>query len=245
MLESGGKFTAHVGSDTALRLSGGIMIYGDTQGAYATYHNIHFNADRQPSLLEGHPLTAAQIGTLVQLLGRNAQIGSFLSDSVLSVGIDSLIWWVKPAIREIHFACDSEKVIGNESGMVPHPGLVFAVVEGVWYVFAVKGNKRPNESTQLYQVPHFNVWAGGKICTGNVKLPESAALDDREAWEKAYFGSRFSHPNVPKLVNYKGGAYAFWRDMLDGKFAKFPSNVLVSETMTLGGFIRKVNGVSA
>lgn len=243
MLQHGGKFKAKIGGDVSVKLSGAIMIYGDSNNAYATYHNVHFNAENQPSLLEGHPLTAGQIGGLVHRLGRNAQIGCFLSDNVLSVGMDSLVWWVKPAVREIHFAC-GDKSIGNESGMVPHPGLVFAVVEGIWYVFAVKGNKRPTEKTQLYQVPHFNVWAGGKICTGNVKLPEGADVDDRAAWEKAYFGSRFSHPNVQKLVNYKGGGYAFWRDMLDGKFAKFPSEVLVPETMTLGGFIGKISGVS-
>ncbi|WP_224962717.1 PRTRC system protein B [Geomonas subterranea] len=244
MLEKGGKFKAIMGSDKPLRLTGAIMIYGDSDSAYATYHSIHIDANKQPSLLEGHPLTAGQIGGLVQRLGRNAQIGTFLSENVLSVGMDSLIWWVKPAVREIHFACSGDKGIGEESGMVPCPGLVFAVVEGVWYVFAVKGSKRPTESTQLYQAPHFNVWAGGKICTGNVKLPEGADVEDRAAWEKAYFGSRFSHPNVPELVKYKGGAYTFWRDMLDGKFTKFPSQVLVKEAMTLGGFISKASGVS-
>ena len=243
MLKNGGKFTAQVGDDVPIRLSGAIMIYGDDKSAYATYHNVHFDANKQPSLLEGHPLTAGQIGGLVHRLGKNAQIGTFLSDKVLSVGMGSLIWWVKPAVREIHFAC-RDKGIGDEFGMVPHPGLVFAVVEGVWYVFAIKGNSRPTESTQLYQAPHFNVWAGGKICTGNVTLPEGADVDDRDAWEKAYFGSRFSHPNVQKLVDYKGGAYVFWRDMLDGKFPKFPSKVLVPESMTLGGFIKKINGVA-
>lgn len=221
------------------------MIYGDSKGAYATYHNIYLNGDQQPALLEGHPLTTSQIGGLVRSFGNNTQIGSFLTADILSVGMGSLVWWVKPSIRKIHFACNKQgSGIGEESGMVPHPGLIFALSEGAWYVFAVKGNKRPTERTQLYQAPHFNVWAGGKICTGNVTLPEGAEVEDRGAWEKAYFGSRFSHPNVPKLVNYEGGGYAFWRSMLDGKFSKFPSEVLVPERQTLGGFINKINGVS-
>jgi len=242
-MQHGGKFTARLGADTALNLSGSIMIYGNGDGAYATYHDIYFKGDNQPALLEGHPLTAAQMGGLVRSLGQNTQIGSFLSGNVLSVGLDSLVWWVKPAIREIHFAC-SKGGIGEESSTTPQPGLIFAVNEGNWYVFAVKGNKRPTATTQLYQAPHFNVWAGGKICTGNVTLPKEFDIESREAWEKAYFGSRFSHPNVPNLVNYEGGGYAFWRSMLDGKFSKFPSEVLVPEGITLGKFINKINGVT-
>ena len=44
------------------------------------------------------------------------------------------------------------------------------------------------------------------------------------AWNAAFLRSFFTHPNSKgKLVRYRGGAYAFWRDMLDGKFKPFPS----------------------
>ena len=244
MGNNGGRFGLRFGNDKALKLQGGIMIYGDTNGAYATYHEVYVNDQNQPALLEGHPLTAAQIGSLVRSLGQNAQVGSFLPENVLSVGMDSLVWWVKPAVREIHFACDGSKGIGTESGMVPYPGLIFAVSSGNWYVFAVKGNKRPTPDTPLYQAPHFNVWEGGKICTGNVSIPKELEVSNLAAWEKAYFGSRFSHPNVTKLLDFKGGAYTFYRSMLDGEFKKFPEKVLVPERFTLGSFINHINGVS-
>ena len=37
-----------------------------------------------------------------------------------------------------------------------------------------------------------------------------------------------------KLLRYRGGAYAFWRDMLDGAFTRFPERVLVDAKTTLG-----------
>lgn len=40
-----------------------------------------------------------------------------------------------------------------------------------------------------------------------------------------------------KLLRYRGGAYAFWRDMLDRRFARFPERVLVDVKTTLGGLL--------
>ena len=54
------------------------------------------------------------------------------------------------------------------------------------------------------------------------------------AWNDAFFGSFFTHPNVHgKLVTYKGGAFKFWRDMLDGRHGEFPEHVLVPAKRTL------------
>ena len=49
------------------------------------------------------------------------------------------------------------------------------------------------------------------------------------------FHSYFTHPNVAgKLLNYRGGSYAFWRDMLNQRFKRFPERVLVDTKTTLG-----------
>lgn len=37
-----------------------------------------------------------------------------------------------------------------------------------------------------------------------------------------------------KLLRYRGGSYAFWRDMLDGRLTRFPERVLVDIKTTLG-----------
>ena len=55
-----------------------------------------------------------------------------------------------------------------------------------------------------------------------------SVADRIEAWNKAFFDSFFTHPNTQgPLVNYKGGPYRFWRDMLDGRHAVFPESALV------------------
>ena len=55
------------------------------------------------------------------------------------------------------------------------------------------------------------------------------------AWNDAFLRSYFTHPNVTgKLLRYRGGSYAFWRDMLDQRFTRFPERVLVDAKSTLG-----------
>jgi len=239
-----GQFSVNFGTDEKLTLASSILIYRNNHGAYATVHDIFTDRQGQTSLLPGTPLTHATIAGLVHDFSNNAQVGSFLAENVLSVGMDSLIWWVKPAKREISFASSKKDGIGRESAIVPQPGLIFSVSDGHWSVFAVKGNSRPKATTPLFQAPHFNVYDDGSICTGNVTLPKDFSVESMAGWEKAYFGSRFSHPNTPKLVKFEGGAYPFWRSMLDGKFAKFPNEVLVPLKLTAGDLVKDTNGGS-
>ena len=91
---------------------------------------------------------------------------------------------------------------------------------------------RVDKATPLFQAPYFNVYGTGAICQGNVDVPTggfAGSVADRiEAWNKAFFDSFFTHPNTQgPLVNYKGGPYRFWRDMLDGRHAVFPESALV------------------
>src|ERR1035437_2468687 len=101
--------------------------------------------------------------------------------------------------------------------MLPHPGLVFAACSKVWSVWAVKGDHRPRPDSMLYQAPYFNVWDGGRICQGNVEVPDGTTAEKIDAWNAAFFNSFFTHPNIHKnLAKYRGGAYKFWKDMLAG-----------------------------
>ena len=240
---SRGSLSVNFGPEEKSVLAYGILSYKNNNSSYATKHDIFIDRDGQPSFLAGVPLDHSTLTALVRDFSNNAQVGSFLPETVLSAGMSFLVWWVKPAKREIHFACDGEEGIGRESAIVPHPGLIFAVNEESWYVFAVKGTTRPKATTPLFQAPHFNVSETGRICTGNVTIPSGDfSVESMAAWEKAYFGSRFSHPNVPKLVKYEGGSYPFWRSMLDNKFSKFPNEVLVQGDMVAGDLVTMMNG---
>lgn len=87
----------------------------------------------------------------------------------------------------------------------------------------------------MFRAPYSNVWESGQICVGNVDLPERATAEKLDEWTSAFFDSWFTHPNVhSNLVRYRGGAYRFWRDMLDGKHVVFPERTLVDLDRTLG-----------
>ena len=99
----------------------------------------------------------------------------------------------------------------------------------------MKGQHRPTPQTPLFQAPYFNVDGRGCICQGNVPVPTGTTVEKISAWNDAFLRSYFTHPNVAgKLLRYRGGAYTFWRDMLDGRFARFPDRVLVDTKITLG-----------
>jgi len=183
--------------------------------------------------------TVQSVAEIATLLTRQAKVGGFLPANILMVGIDSLIWWVPPARRRVFF--QSDQLGGERSAETPHPGLVFRVDgENEWSVFAVKGQDRPTPDTPLFLAPYFNVHTSGKICTGNVTIPSGSTTETISAWEEAFWTSYFTHPNVHapnKLVEYRGGAYGFWRSMLKGKFKRFPERVLVSTDYMLSDLL--------
>ena len=158
---------------------------------------------------------------------------------MLYVQGDLLVWWVPPARRHLAFKVGAEQADafgGRERGeMVPQPGLIFAAASNVWRVWAVKGQSRPTPQTPLFQAPYFNVDDQGRICQGNAPVPNGTTVEKISAWNDAFLRSYFTHPNVAgKLLRYRGGAYAFWRDMLNGRFTRFPERVLVDANTTLG-----------
>jgi len=198
---------------------------------YVSLHDIQMLGKR-PVLGPGSPATKAGLRELLYTLAPGTRPKpEFIPEHVLCHGPDHVVWWAKPAHRTLWFNC---KEIGNGevSGRVPLPGLVFAVVGGEWYVFAVKGDARPVPETVLCRSPFLNTWAGGHICTGNITTPNTAAAETTAAWEESFYNSFFTHSNIhapAKLVMYKGGGYAFWEDMLAGQFKEFPERVLITE----------------
>lgn len=240
-------------NEEVMHLQASVMLYGsNNETSFATAHSVAFGSDGSPILLEGHPLTMEILNGIVSAVSKGAEskrtFNGYLPENVLAVGISAIIWWLPSSDRTVSFACN-DKLIGKASGKTPHPSLVFGVSSnGDWSVFAIKGNSRPTPETKLWQAPYFNVWESGKICTGSTRVPSGATTEQIEGWNKAFFASNFSHPNVhapQKLVKHKGGPYRFWRNMLDGAFKRFPQRVLVQTEYTLNDFINStLNGRS-
>lgn len=88
--------------------------------------------------------------------------------------------------------------------------------------------------------PHFNVWDGGKICTGSVALPNALSADALTEYEAAFFRSHFTHPNRTAAVKYAGGMKALWRDQLAGASPEAMTKALKPAKETLEAAIQRI-----
>ena len=114
-----------------------------------------------------------------------------------------MVWYTRPETR--HVAFRNKSFDGDKAGSCPLPGLVFFVKNDAWFVFAYAGKARPTEKTRLLRSPFFNVWQAGRICVGNIDLPKQRVNAPVEQWEDAFFGTWFTHPNVPQDQLLKKG----------------------------------------
>ena len=239
------KFTVSEEGAARVRLSRAILVYAVKGGSnFATVHDIAQLPNGGATILPGRAMTAFAAARMARRLTKRRQ-GGFIPDKLLYQDAGAVAWWLPPAQRRIWFRCAQCRLGAAErSEVVSHPGLVFCLTSSRnWYVWAVKGDARPTEGTQLFRAPYFNVWESGRICVGNVDLPERATTGKLEEWNSAFFDSWFTHPNVQHgLVHYRGGSYAFWRDMLDGKHASFPEGVLVGLDRSMGEALQAKEG---
>ncbi|RQV14892.1 PRTRC system protein B [Burkholderia sp. LS-044] len=217
-------------------LSHALLLYTNDHGAtFATAHPVVMaGRDAKPVLGAGRPLDrAVLIEKLRQLAVNSAPRAEFLPATVLSVSADSLTWWCPPGLRRVFFKC---REIGARSAVVPHPGLVFRATSDGFAVFAVQCSGRPAADTPIFEPPYFNTWDRGRICIGSAEVPRRVDVASIDGWEAGFFESAFTHPNAGgKRVDYKDGIYAFWRDMLDGKFGEaFPLKALVPTGWSVG-----------
>lgn len=226
-------FELQGGEETPLTLQQAILVYRGDKAFFASAHTVDHSGKR-PMIKEGQAFTPEAAVELALALSRNAMTGGFVPYNLLYLDGNAMAWWVPPSRRHIRF--QAEELGAAERGeVVPHPGLVFRVHSSrQWQVWALKGPERPTEKTSLCRAPYFNVSDTGMICAGNVQLPEGTTAERIEAWNTAFFGSYFTHPNATgKLVNYRGGLFKFWTDMLDGRHSAFPDHALTSAGITL------------
>lgn len=229
--------------DLDLSLRYALLVYGNDERAYVTVHPVGRVKNRL-QIGAGTPASRAALAGLSRSISNAATMSGFLPANLLYLSPRVMSWWCPPVERRVWFevneALDKGR-IGERSARVPHPGLVFTVTARNWFVHAVAGDARPAPETTLRRAPYFNVWSTGRICTGNVKLPESMSPAVTADYERAFFDSRFTHPNDPKgLTNYKGGAFQLWIDLLDGRHATFPEASLTPARTTLAELVQKL-----
>jgi len=223
----------------SLGISQAILLYGTDPHSvhYATIHGVTVVKNNRPQIGPGRPVTRAALLECFSSLAENAAPRArFLPATVLAVDSRAVTWWCPPALRRVFFKCSE---LGELSAVVPHPGLVFQAHANGFRVFSLKESTRPTETSVLFEPPYFNTWDAGRICIGSAKVPKTMDVGDIAGWESGFFDSAFTHPNAgSKRLSYKDGIFAFWRDMLAGKFGtRYPKKVLVPTQSTVGDLI--------
>ena len=237
---------------TGFAVSAAILVHARSGAAsgeaagFATLHAVRTDEDR-PEIQAGTVLGAGQLEQM--LVGLAPERGlTFIEDRILASSSNALVWWRRPTPARMWFNTSEDERLGQRQGMAPQPGLVFATSGDGWSVWAVKGSERPDRDTAMYQAPYFNVSNTGAICVGNVTTPRGYAASVADGYEAAFWGSRFTHPNVHirrQLTLWRGGCSALWVSMLAGKHKKFPDSALTPLKRTLGDVIEQIAGRKA
>jgi PRTRC genetic system protein B len=224
-------------SSQSYRLTNAILVYQDASRnpAFVSVHDVSNDNEDRPTIQAGVPASKSGLMSLMRILDPETMLRPALKPAhVLAEGSGFFVWFSKPKLRQVWFDC---KELGARTGRVPCPGLIFVVTNKAWKVFAYKGRQRPEAGMNLFVAPFFNVWSSANICVGSARLPKGDLAYQSEAWEEAFFRSNFTHPNIHTakgLTRYRAGPFALWRDLLDGRFARFPTRSLVSTGKTLG-----------
>jgi PRTRC genetic system protein B len=204
------------GGETTLNLVGAVLMYESARGdVYATSHPVVPDSqhDGRKVIGAGVPLSKGALAKFAGAVGAATAFSGFLPANLLYSSPNLIAWWTPAQLRTTWFkAAGSGKVDGH--GQAAHPALVFVATPNDWFVFALSEDARPAPATRLRHAPHFNVWDGGRICTGNVELPPTFGAEVIHSYESAFFRSHFTHPNRDKAVKYKGGIQQLWRDQL-------------------------------
>ena len=207
-----------------------ILIYKDEQGDCAA--SIHTVAGTQPGLLPGQPVTMAALEALLTALGRRVG-GGFIAPEILSVGLDSLVWWCPAGRRRIWFKPNddseaSKRIRSKFSGShIWYPPLLFKGRPDALSVFALVANERPRPDTRLWKAPFWNLNDGG-MCNGDIKLPPVAA-ENIGRFHTAFFDSAFTHNSQGGHLTVHPGGYIGLLEALAKRKTKPDTNFWVSQ----------------
>jgi PRTRC genetic system protein B len=228
-----------------MELRNAILLYSDARGfgntCFASFHDVkNIGRAEQPNvqIMPGTPLNQqALMQTLGSLADRYAISTDLLPACVLSHSPLHLIWWMPAGKRRVFLDTAAD---GPQSAIVPHPALLFAVIQGKWRVFALKEGSRPTKETELFHAPFFNMYDDGAVCVGTAKAPESTLVSETVLWESAFFDSVFTHVNGHRKVKFKGGEHSLWRSLMAGTRKAFPASALMPNGYTLGSLMAKL-----
>ena len=191
----------------SVKLQTAILLYGNSSMggsiSYATIHPVDCpSAEAAPVIRAGRPADRASLKAVCASLIESARVRSgLLSDNVLSIGLEHVVWWSRPGDRTYFFDCretEGAVSVGKRGGVAPAPSLIFVAKDQSLCVYAIKGDSRPTVDTPLFIAPLMNCWDDGRVCLGSMPLPDTTLADSITKWERSFWESNFSHPNHAK-----------------------------------------------
>lgn len=221
---------------TPANLAAAILLYGEGSPLYARMHPVRV-VDGQPEIqADGHPLTTdGLLEACSALLGRSAPI-QFLDPNVLVMQSGFQAWWRAPGSARV--LINSRELGRHQGRAVPMPGLVFVNRGTEVRIVAVKGALRPKPTDPVFVAPLFNHYESGQVCNGSVRF--EPGMSPAEV-ERLYWRSWFTSPNHRRVHTlHPDGFFALWRDLLKGRWKRFPESTLPSfpGALTLNDFLK-------
>jgi len=176
------------------------------------------------------------VESLVRSLS-GASTAEVLPDNVLAKDDRMITWWTPACRRQMFYESPAKDVTCLNGRTFPQPPLVWRVENGDLKVRALTENKRPRAETTMAVAPFWNLSEDGRVCTGSMRRPDSAAVAAIAEWDRGFYESAFTHANVGRLTRHPGGFEGLWTELAD-KRKRFPITTLIRLPQTLAQFIR-------
>jgi PRTRC genetic system protein B len=225
-----------IGQNHRVELHEALLVYGDRQNSFVTRHEVIVREGAPPALGPAQPLTLAFVESLAHSLsgGFAAEV---LPENILAKGDRMIAWWTRAQRRQMFYQDAEEKAASLNGRTFPQPALVWRVENGELKIRALVENKRPVAETALAVAPFWNLSDDGRVCTGSMRRPDSAAVASVPDWERGFYESAFTHANVGRLTRHAGGFAGLWEELAD-KRRTFPVETLIGLPQTLAQFVR-------
>ena len=172
----------------------------DWHDAYLESHAI----DAQGRILEGKPLKQETIEAMIDVFyndrQQRAEISGIIPENLISLkhlpgGKMEMIWYNLPRKRHLYFS----EQLHISSGEAWVPAIIYHTDGNGLDVYAwlSEGTSRPDEETQLFRAPFFNVNNSGDVCHGNAKIkrPQRTYQAHLQYWEDIFWLTEFTHIN--------------------------------------------------
>ena len=221
-----------------------IIYQSDAVGKDGTYVEA-YDMDTQGRPINAHPLSVEECSALADALNATPELNNgflkpkgLLQENILYINPckpSYAVWYTLPQEVRLLFKEELSIPCGNASV----PAMVWKATKEELYVYALKENAKPKESTRLHHAPFFNIAKDGRVCMGTVDIDIDVrcCLEDFiRQWEGYFWNSYFSHL-LESFSPVSQNIVQLWKEHVNsGK--PFPTQILVKNGQTLKELIK-------